>query len=258
MKSSSDRDALLPRATRLALLLASLLFVSCAELGRPDVPIRTIDLTSRTPGNCLVVLLPGRFAEPEEFRDARFADAVAASGLRVDLVAVDAHLGYYRNRTIIERVKADVVDPARAAGYDEIWIAGTSLGGLGALIYAKEHPQDLAGALAIAPFLGDDAVIREIEAAGGPASWRAPATIGEDDVGRRLWSWLAPGRPGSESVPLYLGWGTSDDFDRSNRLLAGLLPSDHVFPVDGGHDFDAWGQVWESFLDKARPCGGAK
>lgn len=253
------------RVPRLPTLLAAL-FVSssalllgaCAEFRTPAVPIRTIELTERRPGNCLVVLLPGRFAEPEGFQRARFADAVAARGLRIDLVAVDAHLGYYRNRTIIERLKKDVVDPARAAGYDEIRIVGTSLGGLGGMIYLKEHPADVAGVVSIAPFLGDESVIDEIEAAGGPASWKAPDTIAEDDVGRTIWAWLSKGRPGAEPVPLSLGWGTSDDFDRSNRLLAGMLPAERVYPVAGGHDFAAWSLVWESYLDRERPCGGER
>src|SRR5512133_2646996 len=94
-----------PLITASVSLLASLLLGACAELGTPAVPIRTIDLTPRRPGNCLVVLLPGRFAEPEGFAKARWADDVSMRGLHADLVAVDAHLGYYRTRTIIERVK---------------------------------------------------------------------------------------------------------------------------------------------------------
>ncbi len=69
----------------------------------------------------------------------------------------------------------DVVLPARAAGYDTIWLAGTSLGGIGALLYLRDHPDDLAGVLALAPYLGEEGVIREIERAGGPASWQPPA-----------------------------------------------------------------------------------
>lgn len=218
----------------------------------------TIDLTPRRPGHCLVVLLPGRFAKPEVFREARFAEAVDVRGLPIDLVAVDAHLGYYRNRSVIERLHADVIEPARRSGYTKIWIAGASLGGLGGLIYLREHPGDLAGVLSIAPFLGDEKVIDEIEAAGGPAAWQAPAVIGKDDVGREIWGWLARGRPGSEAVPLFLGWGTSDDFDRSSRMLAGMLPPERVYPVDGKHDFDAWTLVWEAFLDRERPCEGGR
>jgi hypothetical protein len=112
--------------------------------------------------------------------------------------------------------------------------------------------------VAIAPFLGDEKVIDEIEAAGGPAAWKAPETIADDDVGRTIWSWLSRGRPGAEPVPVYLGWGTSDGFDRSNRLLAGMLPPERVFPVGGKHDFGAWTLVWEQFLDRTRPCEGTK
>lgn len=235
------------------------LLCSCSLVLEPPVPMRTIELTPRRPGNCLVVLLPGRFASPEGFRRAGFADAVESRGLRIDLVAADAHLGYYKNKSVIERLRSDVIEPAHRSGYEEIWIAGTSLGGLGGLIYMKEHPEQLSGVLAIAPFLGDDELIREIEAAGGPLLWKQPPPGEDDDVGRKIWPWLAANRPGAEAVPLHLGWGTSDDFNRSNRLLATMLPEERVHAVAGGHDFQAWNRVWARFLDrKPAPCGGVR
>jgi pimeloyl-ACP methyl ester carboxylesterase len=241
-----------------ALVLSSLLLCACGPLRPQVVPIPTIDLTPERAGRCLVVLLPGRFARPEEFRHAGFAEAVAARGLPIDLVAVDAHLGYYRSRSVVDRLRTDIITPARAAGYEQVWIAGTSLGGLGGLIYLKEHPEDLAGVLSIAPFLGDDALIGEIEQAGGAAGWTAPPEIDDERVGVTVWRWLAAGRPGAESIPLYLGWGNLDDFDRSNRLLAQMLPPGRTYVVDGGHDFEAWDFVWAEFLDSARPCEDIK
>lgn len=237
-----------------ALVLLPLLLCSCGPFRAQVVPIPTITLTPEGAGRCLVVLLPGRFANPEEFRRAGFAEAARARGLRLDLVAVDAHLGYYRGRSIVERLRNDIILPARAAGYEQVWIAGTSLGGLGGLIYLKEHPNDLSGVLAIAPFLGDDKLIHEIEQSGGAAEWSAPAPSDGEEVGLTLWRWLAAGRPGSQSVPLYLGWGNLDDFDRSNRLLSNMLPPERTYTVDGGHDFKAWNQVWAAFLDHERPC----
>ncbi|MGK2857412.1 MAG: alpha/beta hydrolase [Thermoanaerobaculia bacterium] len=237
--------------------LIPVLLCSCSLVLEPPVPMRTIELTPRRPGNCLVVLLPGRFASPEGFRRAGFADAVESRGLRIDLVAADAHLGYYKNKSVIERLRSDVIEPAHRSGYEEIWIAGTSLGGLGGLIYMKEHPEQLSGVLAIAPFLGDDELIREIEAAGGPPRWKQAPPSEDDDVGRKIWPWLAADRPGAEAVPLHLGWGTSDDFNRSNQLLATMLPAERVYAVDGGHDFEAWNRVWARFLDREpAPCGG--
>ena len=232
------------------------------------MPLRTVDLarsadgldrgtehgTEHGAGRCLAVLLPGRLNDPEKFAEAGFARAVASSGLAVDLVAVDTHLGYFRARSVVERLRTDVIAPARAAGYDTIWIVGTSLGGLGGLLYLRDHPDDLAGVLALAPYLGETAVIEEIERAGGPGQWQAPPTLAESDVGRELWSWLGPWTSGEPTVPLHLGWGTADAFDRSNRLLAGLLPPAQVYTVAGGHDWGVWERLWEEFLDRTRLC----
>jgi len=238
-----------------ALVLSSLLLCACGPFRAQVEPMPTIALTPERTGRCLFVLLPGRFANPDEFRRAGFAEAAAARGLRIDLVAADAHLGYYRGRSVVDRLRTDIIAPARAAGYEQIWIAGTSLGGLGGLIYLKEQPGDLSGVLSIAPFLGDDELIREIEQSGGAAAWSAPPPVDGEDVGLTVWRWLSAGRPGAESVPLHLGWGSRDDFDRSNRLLARMLPPERTYPVNGAHDFDAWRLVWAGFLDRARPCG---
>jgi len=233
----------------------------CAALRPATVPLRAVDLV-RSAGNahgrCLAVLLPGRRDEPEKFRDAGFVRAVENRKLRLDLVAVDAHLGYYRARTVVDRLRQDVIAPARAAGYDTIWIAGPSLGGLGGLLYLRDHPGDLAGVFAIAPYLGEASVIDEIERAGGPTQWHPPATIAENDVGRELWSWLGPWAGAAQpepSIPLHLGWGTADAFDRANRMLAGLLPPERVYTAAGGHDWKVWERLWEEFLDRTMAAG---
>jgi hypothetical protein len=43
----------------------------------------------------------------------------------VDLVAVDALLGYYLRRTVLERLRQEVVAPARGASY-EVWLGGAA------------------------------------------------------------------------------------------------------------------------------------
>jgi len=242
--------------------------LGCAALRPATTPLRTVDLARNllpapsAPADdrgghdhrCLAVLLPGRLDEPEQFERAGFARAVASRGLAIDLVAVDSHLGYFRARSVVERLRTDVIAPARAAGYDTIWIVGTSLGGLGGLLYLRDHPEDLAGVLALAPYLGETAVIEEIERAGGPGRWQAPASIAESDVGRELWSWLATWPGDGPPPPLHLGWGAADDSARSNGLLAGLLPPEQVYTVAGGHDWRVWERLWEEFLDRTRLC----
>lgn len=247
-----------------ALIVASaaITVVGCGALRRPVVPMPVIALGSPAAHDCLVILLPGRWNRPEAFADAGFARAVAARGLSLDLVAVDAHLGYYRNRSVIERLRADVVLPARAAGagrsgYDRVWLAGVSLGGLGSLLYLRDHPDDLAGVLALAPFLGEPEVIRELEVAGGPLAWQPPPAL-DGTLGRELWSWLAPWLRRPSTVPLHLGYGEGDDLAPANRLLAGALPSGRVYTAPGGHDWPTWLALWEQFLDRERPCAAVR
>ena len=237
-------------------LLVALFVVTagCSFFRAPVVPLRTIALGAKGGGTCLAVLLPGRWDKPESFLAAGFAEAVEKRGLRLDLMAVDTHLGYYRDRSVVERLHLDVVAPARAAGYRTIWIVGTSLGGVGGLLYLRDRPDDLAGVLALAPFLGADEVIRELEAAGGPTRWTPPPTLPTDDVGRELWSWLAPWAMSRQAPPLHLGWGREDALAEANQMLASLLPRERVYTVRGRHDWGTWARLWEQFLDRTALC----
>ena len=54
------------------------------------------------------------------------------------MTVADIHLSYYITRTAIQRLREDVILPARASGYKRISLAGISLGGLGALYHAIE------------------------------------------------------------------------------------------------------------------------
>src|SRR5436190_3810885 len=61
----------------------------------------------------LLILMPGRGDDGDAFARHGFIDDVRRSGAPVDMIAVDAGLGYYMNSTITERVWTDVVAPAR-------------------------------------------------------------------------------------------------------------------------------------------------
>jgi len=220
----------------------------CARLMPTKVPIGT-ELYPAVPGRqaeTLWVLLPGRGDPVTSFADHGFVGDARAAGVAADMVAVDAHAGYYAKNTIVERVWADVLAPARARGYRHIWLVGISLGGLGALSVVREHSDGVEGVLLIAPYLGPEDLIGEIEAAGGPARWHAA------DPGQgfpRLWTWLAGhGDAGARFPPpfspLLLGFGAGDRYVGGQRLLAGLLPADRVVVIPGGHDWSTWRQLW--------------
>ena len=242
-------------------LAATLLLSGCAGWRSVTVPIATI----RIPSACavrpdtLVVMLPGAASRPEEFESVGLVDAMRARGIAADVLLVDAHLGYYRNRSVIERLSADVVAPALAQGYRHVWLAGISLGGFGAMIYTAERPQGIAGIVAIAPYLGERETLEAIRAQGGLRSWRSPPDpLDPEDIGTPLWRWLqpyalAPAQAPTTAArpPLYLGYGLGDRLRPGHDLLAAALPADHVFTAPGDHDYPAWRAVWAQALDAA-------
>lgn len=227
----------------------------CALLPRPAVrPMPTLlDRSACTAqADTLLVLLPGRGMAPGEFAREGFVAAVQERGLAVDVLQADAHIGYYEQQQIAPRLRADVIAPAQARGYRAVWLVGISLGGFGALVYAGARPADLAGVVALAPYLGERDASDEVAAAGGLGNWTPPAaSVAERDLGRRLWRSLQPyaaakNPPGLP--PLYLGYGVDDRFALSHRLLAAALPGERVYTAVGGHDWPEWRQLWRSML----------
>ncbi len=216
--------------------------------------------TRRDPNGCgaaahtLLVLLPGRGMTLRELERHGFVAEVQAQGLAVDVVRADAHLGYYKNRSILERLRADVIAPAQAAGYRSIWLAGISLGGLGALLYADAHPEDVAGLLLLAPYLGDDRTAQSVVAAGGLMRWQPPAgppPDGDAEISIAAWrsaQGLLRGAAEGSATPMSLGYGLSDRFAATHRVLAQALPPDRVFTAPGGHDWDPWFGLWQRML----------
>jgi pimeloyl-ACP methyl ester carboxylesterase len=241
------------KSRRLLHLVAVLccLAAGCSMFFPAPSPVRTIwrrceTGTSQRP---LIVLLPGRGDGADQFVEQGFTEAVVRSGL-ADVVAVDATQGYYMRRTLIPRLFEDVVGPARKMGYRKIWLAGISMGGLGAILTAESDAAQFEGILLMAPFLGDSDVIDEIADAGGLAAWTPPAGLDvKVDYQRGVWRWLKGYTQKADAMPrLYLGFGTEDRFTRSNGLLAAVLPQQNVLRVPGEHDWPPWREVMAAFL----------
>ncbi len=231
-------------------IASCLLLPACSLFFPTSVPIPVVDYPlGQTRADHLLIILPGRGDEPEDFQKAGFVDILRESGLSVDVVAVDAHFGYYYQRSLLPRLTEDVIEPALARGYQHIWLLGVSMGGLGALLFAQAHPEWIEGLLLLAPFLGDEDVISEIESAGGLAAWTPPAELDPDDYQRKLWTGLKPYATGGTNLPkILLGWGNEDDFAQANQLLAALLPPAQVFQTQGGHEWQPWRELLSAFL----------
>jgi pimeloyl-ACP methyl ester carboxylesterase len=192
-----------------------------------------------------MVWLPGAFHGALDFLAAGFAEAVRTRRAALDLTLVDLELEHVGDRSALQRLRSDIVLPARAAGVS-IWLGGISLGGLLALDYAASYPDELDGLCLLAPYLGNRILTAEIAQAPGLASWQ-PGELAETDEERRIWRYIKSRR--ADSRPLYLGFGQGDRFSAAHELLAATLPTDSVDVIAGGHDWSTWVRLWENFLD---------
>lgn len=198
---------------------------------------------------CLMVLLPGFGDSDADFASHGFIAELRARNLSVDTVSANAKVGYYARGMLAARIDADILAP-NTAGYEQVWITGVSMGGMGALLTAQRHPE-IVGVVLIAPFLGDSDLITEITVAGGLAKWKAPpkpAVQNGDNYQRDTWRWLQTAVT-SPSPAIYMLSGDRDPGMRAHRLLGSNLPKERVFHDRGDHDWGPWKRLWSDFLD---------
>src|SRR5262249_288901 len=156
--------------------------------------MRAVDYpAAQGPAKCLIVFLPGMGDDAEDFQKNGFVDEVRKHGLSVDVVAANATIGYYSRGIFAERLEADVLAPRRARGHQQTGLIGRSMGGLGTLLYSGQGTSEITGVLALAPFLGDKDLIKEVHAAGGLAKWNGPARVekmNDENYQREMLRWL--------------------------------------------------------------------
>lgn len=228
------------------LILAVLTLAGCSAFLRDTpapIPTQATQLSPAGPAATLVVFLPGRGGAMTDFDRHGFTAALRDAGVSADTIVVDAHLGYYYKRTVIERLRADVLVPARARGYRRIVLAGVSLGGLGALLGERAEPGMVDAIVLVAPYLGDQAALFEqIRAAGGPAAWAAGRDPTAGSVEEQLWTFL--GNRSAALPPTWLLYGRDDSLATGHQMLATLLPPARVKTVTGAHDWPTWLLLW--------------
>lgn len=256
---------LFSRILKSALFLTLVFVAGCFP--PTTVPIETIryEAPDKQPPRLLIVYLPGNGDPITVFRKKGLVEAVRQRGLQADIIAVNAHIGYYVNGTVFTRLKEDVIKPAKTRGYEQIWLVGNSLGGYGSLSYVHEYPHDVTGVVMLGPFLGKKEIVDEIKQAGGILQW-TPSEIKlktEDEWNKHLWLWIKD-RVQQEKIPfraeecgqkecdpkVYLGYGRRDRFSYGQEFLASLLPPEQVLVIDGGHDWTTWTKLWNMLLDR--------
>jgi pimeloyl-ACP methyl ester carboxylesterase len=214
---------------------------------------------------CLVVFLPGIADRAETFEHEGFVDAVRKRKLSIDVVSADATLGYYTRGIEAAAIDRDVIAPAVANRYEQVWMVGVSLGGWGTLHYAASYPSRLDGVLVLAPHLGEEVVLQGIRDSGGLDAWSpADSPFGADNYTVATWSWLRDRTAGNRQGPeVYLGYSTLDFVTGRAELLSRALPASHVYVDPGGlHSWASWRRLFDQFLDDddaplAKRCGVA-
>ncbi len=198
----------------------------------------------------LLVMLPGAMDRAQDLLEQGFSVALRERGLPVDIVAADAHVDYYLERNLIERLATEIIAPARSVGYKRIWLMGISIGGMGSMAYVREHAADIEGVVLLAPFLGTRGLIAEVMRAGGLIHW-TPGEIPPGDDERMLVAWLRTYRAEDPAWPaIFLGYGKGDRFAPASTMLAAQLPASRVVAVEGGHDWQTWKALWQQLLDR--------
>ncbi len=239
---------------KLGVLMLSVLFLAgCVPT--PKAPMETVQFTASDPARnkVLFVFLPGKGDRPESFEAEGFVDAVRKERLPVDMMGAYAHLGYYLGKTFPLRLREDVIEPAIRKGYEQIWLVGISMGGLGALWYDGKYPGEVTGLVALAPYLGEPEIAREVSLSGGLSLWE-PGDLSENDFQRRIWHGLKVFAPREKTFArVYLGYGLQDGFALPDGVFAKALPRRQVFTAEGGHDWDTWRRLWTEILNEIRP-----
>jgi pimeloyl-ACP methyl ester carboxylesterase len=228
------------RGCRRILPIVALIALQGCVSAPTTVPIRTVEFRAAAgASDTLVVMLPGIRDEAEQFLNAGFVARNGAEGF--DVLAVDAHWGYYADGTIVERLHEDVIEPARRRGYEHIWLLGVSLGGYGSLLYAEQFPDDIRGVVLLAPFLGGRKLAAEINEAGGLRAWSSDGLQG----GRFAAGWRSLQKLSRrDPAMIILGYGVSDRYAENYDPLVQVLPASQVYTVEGEHRWTTWTPLW--------------
>jgi Putative esterase len=228
---------------------AILALISSCAAPPIKIPMDQIEYLAQSDkrSDSLMILMAGAGDRYDAFEKYGYIETARKADFAADILAVDAHYGYFTELTVRERLHQDVVLPAKARGYKCIWMGGISLGGFGSLIYAQKYADQLSGLVLIAPYIGNRGTLAEIESAGGLEKWN-PVNVPDHDE-RGLWLMLKKYQPNVKPIlPIHLLYGEEDRFNPFHKMLAARLDKNVVRTVEGGHDWPPWQALWTEFV----------
>jgi hypothetical protein len=233
--------------------IASIVVLSPGCSGsRGKKPLPSIRYPGMTGKRSFVVLLPGLGGKGSHYETQGFLDEVWERGFEATMEVVDVKPTLYLGSRIVERLKTEVIEPAKAEGFEDIYLVGTSMGGHGVLLYATKYPEDVAGIVILAPFISGEVASEAIDEAGGLDTWEDCPFLGWKhtcNLWKALKVYVSDARNQRKVV---LGFGTEDIFLDQCRILADVLLPEQVFTVSGGHDWPTWKKLFVKAADYFR------
>lgn len=232
-----------------ALLILTGLYSGCSLfIPKGKIPIATETYPAAINPKILMVMMPGIGNSASDFASNGFIEDLQTDYPFIDVITAETHFGYFKERSLTTRLKEDIITPAQDRGYDAIWLMGTSLGGLGGLLYAMEYPDDIAGIITIAPYLGEKALIRDIASAPSLSLW-AQDYKGNDELARAIWIPMIQRYCDNQQPQIILATGEEDKFIKGHRLIAKCLPESKVHSTNGKHNWNTWKELWQQILE---------
>ncbi|MGQ0801573.1 MAG: alpha/beta hydrolase-fold protein [Pseudomarimonas sp.] len=229
-----------------ALIAVLLALFGCGNLGNPELPIPTKTILGKGEPDqkTLVIVLPGRRDNVEVMQEYGVAEAIHAGWPEVDVQLTSATLAYYMDGGLAARMRRQLLEPARAEGYQRIVVMGASMGGMGSLIVDQANPGMLDHVVLMAPYLGERKLLSEIADAGGVLEWQAgpePAAMDSDNFERELWRHIQNvGRDAQSRARIWLAYGADDRLANTVPVIAPALDAAQILPRDGGHNWVVW------------------
>lgn len=243
----------------LVLSMALLLLVGCVAGGDVTRPIPTAYYPAPQPARRLVVMLPGRGDSLAGLQRHGIAALIQQKWPDADVILTGLTMPFYLQGRAPQRLHDEVIVPAMKRAPRSLWLMGISLGGMGALLYDRAYPDQADGLLLLSPYLGEDAIHREIRAAGGLAHWHPgpPRPIGPDTYQRALWRYLKHwAHKPQRTRTVWVAYGASERFRAPIELMTPLLPPGHALMLPGHHDWNLWIPAARALL-RAAPDPGA-
>lgn len=235
--------------------LVALLLAACSAGGDITRPIPTRWVPAAQPAHRLVVMLPGRGDDLQSLDRRGIAQTIHRQWPDADVILTGLTMPFYREGRAARRLHDEVIAPATTRRYEQVWLAGISLGGLGALMYDLAYPGQIDGMMLISPYLGDKALYREIQASGGLDRWQPgpEQPLSARTYQRELWRYIqhwsdAPERTRS----IWVAYGDKERFGDRIALLAAQLPPGHAFELPGHHNWTLWQPAARTLLEHAR------